>query len=459
MLPTWRIPVLLFLGIYLFSGLSPIATSYDSRWTVYTVMSLWERGDTNLDEFEPSIPESEYYSVECVEADGTVRRADGQHCDGYLYSRFPIGVPVITAPLILTEVGTLRLAAPFLGGVHPASSVIAGFLRADYSAAHALIEMQAASVLLAATAVILYWIARRYLPWGRAATLAVLFGIATSAYSSAGRALWSHTPSMLLLTITIYLLLAAEERPSLAGWAGLPVALSYTVRPTDALFVVIFTTYVAAKHRTQLWRYFAAAAPVAVAFFAYMLPVYHGHLSPYYNSTLPGFEPANWGRMAGALAGNLVSPGRGLFIYTPVFVFAAWSMIRQNWKTPLSPWLAVLAAAHWVAVSAYVDNWWAGHSYGARFFTDLTPVFVLFLIPYLARWQALSVAARTGFVVLALFGLGIHLRGGWSTEVYRWNTEPANVDEHPERNWDWRDPPFLRGLGNGTNAAPERRPH
>src|SRR5580700_8860549 len=153
----------------------------------------------------------------------------------------------------------LQAAQPVAGITGPAqrsSEVIAGFLNADYQIAHSLIEMEVASFLLAAAAVMMYLIASRFLPVKRAVLLALLFALATSAYSVAGRAVWQHTPSMLLLTIIICMLLRAETandtenpRPSLAGWAGLPVALAYTVRPTDALFVAVFTLYVAVRHR------------------------------------------------------------------------------------------------------------------------------------------------------------------------------------------------------------------
>ncbi len=204
--------------------------------------------------------------------------------------------------------------------------------------------MEVASFLLAATAVMLYFIALRYLPVKRAVWLALLFALATSAYSVAGRAVWQHTPSMLLLTIIIYMLLRAadnEKTAALAGWAGFPVALAYTVRPTDSLFVIVFTAYVAVRHRRYLGWYLLAAAPVAAAFVAYNFSIYHAILSPYYRSDLIGFLPRNWPRMAMALAGNLVSPSRGLLIFTPVFIFAIASMIKMRWRTPLSPWLIV----------------------------------------------------------------------------------------------------------------------
>lgn len=438
----WHVPVWLFLGVYLFSGMSPIGTSFDSRWTVYIAMSLWQHHDTNLDEYSKQIRESDFYGVECVDAAGTVY--PHQPCSGHWYNSYPIGGPVLTAPLIVAAVEIMTVMKPALARFHTSQPVIAGFLRGDYDIAHPLIEMEVASLLLAATTVVIYFTARLYLPVKRAVILALLFALATSAYSVAGRAIWQHTPSMLLLAIIIYLLLRAEEQPALAAWAGIPVALSYTVRPTDSLFVLIFTAYVAARHRKYLLRYFLAAAPVAALFLAYHYSIYHFPLSPYYRTPLDGFLPRNWPKFAVGLAGNLISPARGLFVFTPVFVFAVWSMVRGKWKTPLSPWLAVLALLHWVAVSSYVASWWAGHSYGPRFFADLTPVFVLFLIPYFQQWNGFSPAFRTVFVALALIGLAIHLRGGWSIAVIRWNVDPVNIDQHPERNWDWSDPPFLR---------------
>ena len=51
----WRVPLFLFLGVYFFSGLSHIATSFDSRWTVYIAMSIWNHRDTNLDEYPAAI--------------------------------------------------------------------------------------------------------------------------------------------------------------------------------------------------------------------------------------------------------------------------------------------------------------------------------------------------------------------------------------------------------------------
>jgi hypothetical protein len=440
----WKVAAWLMIGVYLFSGLSPVGTSFDSRWTVFVAMSIWQHGDTNLDEYSRQIRESNYYAAACISPDGSDRRGAPERCEGHWYNSYPVGGTILTLPLVLAAVGVMHMLHPLVGRFHNAEPVVDGFFRDDYDLAHPVIEMEVASLLLAVATAVIYFLARRYLPEKRALILALLYALATPAYSVGGRALWQHSPSMLLLAIVISMLIRAEKNPSLAAWAGLPVALSYTVRPTDALFVIVFTAYVAVRFRKQLAGYLFAALPVAAIFVAYNFSIYHHPLTPYYQSSLEGFLPKNWRRLAEALAGNLISPSRGLLVYTPVFFFSIWSMIRSLWQTRLNIWLSGLAFFHWIAVSSYVVSWWAGMCYGPRFFSDLTPVFVLFLIPYLMRWEALPRLTQITFVVFALIGLGMHLRGGWSTAVYEWNVKPASVDTHPERNWEWRDPPFLR---------------
>jgi hypothetical protein len=440
----WRAPVLLLVGVYFFSGLSPIATSFDSRWTVFIAESLWNHHNTKLDEYADTLGREAMYSLECIDAKGTVVAGPQEHCDGHWYSGYPIGGPVLTTPLIVAAVEVVKLLRPISSHFHSSQPAIAGFLRADWNLAHPIIEEEVASFLLAVSTVILYFIARRFLPVKRAVLLSLLFAVGTSAYSTAGRALWQHTPSLLLLTIIIFLLLGAEEHPAWAAWAGLPVALTFTVRPTDSLFVVIFTAYVAVRHSRYLLRYLLAALPVAAIWIGYNFSIYHELFSPYYHTHLDGLYPSNWSKLKVGLAGNLVSPSRGLFVFTPVFLFALWSMIRGKWTAPLSRWLFAIVILHWVAVSAYIADWWGGHSYGPRFFTDMTPIFVLFLIPYFENWERLARPLRIAFVALAIASVAIHLRGGWSGAVYRWNVDPVNIDERPARAWDWSDPQFLR---------------
>ena len=130
------------------------------------------------------------------------------------------------------------------------------------------------------------------------------------------------------------------------------------------------------------------------------LAVYHQPLSPYYTGG-QSFDVS--GTMAVALAGNLVSPARGLFIFCPLVALSVAGVVvrwRAGELTAFWKALAVIPVLHWIVISAF-KHWWGGDSYGPRFFTDLMPVFVVLALPaveVLARWMAPVTPVRCGAV-------------------------------------------------------------
>jgi hypothetical protein len=439
-----------FAAVLAAHSLSPVLTSGDSRWTVLVALSLLERGDTNLDEYLDLVRESGYYGVECVQ-DGSVLRgaAMGDCSGGHIYNWYPVGVPLMAAPVVLGIRAALSVASPALAGLGTSGRrpILDAFLRGDLVGGRAAVEMIAASWIVALAAAVLFLTARRFLPARPAAALALLFAFATPAWSTASRALYQHAPSMLLIAVTIHLLVAAERRARLAALAGLPAAFAYVVRPTNALLLAAVTGYIFHRHRRALPAFAACAAAVLGAFAAYNLSAFGSWLPSYYRLRPPA---PGWGIWE-ALAGNLVSPSRGLLVFTPVFLFSlagAAAAIRSGWLRPLPAYLAGWTATHLLAVSLYVSFWWGGYSYGPRLTSDLTPVLVFFLIPVLEAWRGSGWRWRPGqilFVVALAASLLIHAHGALSFAPHTWNTIPVSVDLRPERVWDWRDPQFLRG--------------
>jgi hypothetical protein len=89
----------------------------------------------------------------------------------------------------------------------------------------------------------------------------------------------------------------------------------------------------------------------------------------------PGFHGGN-PFVAEALAGDLISPGRGLFIYSPVLVFSVVGFalkVTSRRLMMLDLTLAGCVTVHWIAIARVNRAWWAGHSYGPRFFADMLP--------------------------------------------------------------------------------------
>ena len=111
--------------------------------------------------------------------------------------------------------------------------------------------------------------------------------------------------------------------------------------------------------------------------------------------------------------------------------------------------MIAISLVHWVAVASFGD-WWGGHSYGPRYFTDLTPFFVYLLIPVFQYFEShrgnASLANRTTVAALVAFSFLVHARGATDLRTWAWNREPVDVNDAPQRLWDWCDPQFLRDL-------------
>ncbi len=141
----------------------------------------------------------------------------------------------------------------------------------------------------------------------------------------------------------------------------------------------------------------------------------------------------------------------------PAIVFVIYLLIRYRKDLP-HPGLAILSVAivcaHLVIVSAF-PHWWAGHCYGPRFTTDLVPWFALLGIlavkarelsgkeDELGRHSLVWKTETAAGAILLLMSVGINARGAMNTSTSRWNYVPVNVDEYPERVWDWKHPQFL----------------
>ena len=158
------------------------------------------------------------------------------------------------------------------------------------------------------------------------------------------------------------------------------------------------------------------------------------------------------------LYGLLLSPSRGVFVYAPYLGFAVAALVLA-WRRPGAVAtrlraLGVAAVATLLLYATYTE-WWGGRVFGARFLDDLAPVLFVALAWGIAR----------GLLDRALWRRLFWLAAGWSLLLFnaaafvydqRWDTEPVNVNFHPEKLFDWSDPQWLavlRALPSGGARA------
>jgi len=432
----------LFGAVWLIYSVCPPFLSYDSYWSTATAIHLIEHGSTSVDELVAGAPAEASYGLECVPAVGAPRqgRAPDGCPGGHWYSLYPIGTPILVMPLVAAMKAGVAVIGPLVPrGGFLARPEVEAFFSGDLLRGRPLTELWCASTIGALAVWVQFRIALLFLERRAALMLALLFAFGTSEWSVASRNLFPQGLTVLLLSAALYFLLRGQRM----AWAGLFLALAFTVRPSNAISCAAVALYLAIHRRRELARFLAGAAPVAAAFFAYYFFVRHSVVPLYVGTALNPYPP-----LAGA-AMHLFSPSRGLLVYTPmvaVSVFGAAVAWRRRWCFPLAEYLMGIAVAHAVLIS----RGWPGHGYGPRFFTDLTPLFMLFLIPAIEWWRETSGGERrtlaAAFAVLAAWGVFTHGRGGTSLAANQWSALPLNVDTARWRVWDWSDPQFLRGL-------------
>lgn len=252
-----------------------------------------------------------------------------------------------------------------------------------------------AALLVAASCAALYLTSVRYLSQNRALLVAATYGLGTCAWSIASQTIWQQTVTTFLICMGLYNLLQAPLRPRAAALSGLFFGTAAACRPTLALLLLcaIASAYVIEK---------GVAAPLYVALGA-VLPLFAiGFYNAYYFAGPLSFgqEPAGhvvalaktgsadlWQTpfALGAL-GLLVSPSRGLLIFTPVAAFGLYGAVliyrdtRYRAFRPLA--LGTLGV---MAVQCKWFDWWGGWTYGYRPWLDALPVLVLCLLPVFAE--------------------------------------------------------------------------
>jgi hypothetical protein len=156
------------------------------------------------------------------------------------------------------------------------------------------------------------------------------------------------------------------------------------------------------------------------------------------------------------LAGTLVSPSRGLFVYIPVLAFLAYLLgrYRNTWRPGLVGLAIGVVVAHVALLSSFI-GWHGGYCYGPRLSTDVVPWFALLgMLAVQARlqWHAANPARdsplriRTESAlagVLLICSITLHGIGALWVGASKWNVLPVPANEDSGRLWDWRHPPFF----------------
>ncbi len=354
--------------------------------------------------------------------------------NGHWASLYPIVTPLLAAPVDLPAALWVRTA---------------GETYERLSWAGSLCEKVAASAIAAAAVGWMFLLLRRRLARREAILLTLVFAFATGTWSTSSQALWQHGPAELFVVGTLWFLTGDLTRGNLLA-AGAFAGLLAANRPPDLLLAAAFGIYVLLRVRSRAaWFGAAAAGPMLLAV-AYNLILFH-HLAGGYSQMVLGEQDFFPSPILTGMAGLLVSPGRGLLVYSPFFLFLP-LLFRRTLTDPDTRTLTLcLAAGVVLQLALYgTTDWRAGSSYGCRFLTDVLPILIWMLAPILA---SLGRSARVAFAACCLVAVWAQIVGAFFYTGISDLVINAPEDKIAMRNvWKIGDAPLL------TEGRPKRAP-
>jgi hypothetical protein len=360
----------------------------DSWGTIYTAVAIVQEHTIWLDQYEPLL----------VQHGGKAPYMITTGPRGHVVNRTPTASSILALPVV-------------------AAFTLFGVSAQDW---HAWMEagMLTAALTAALTVAVMFLLLARLTTRRRASLITATFAWGTLEWGISGQALWQHGGAVLALAVA--LLAFVDRRLVVAGAAIAAMAAFRLSTP----FIAVFLLPLVGRRPADWGRFLLGTTPFVVPLAAYNWaafgsPLHQGYGTAYINSSL-NFQGALVFRGA---AGLLFAPGRGLFIYSPVLIFAIVGLVKGR-RQLLYP-LCALAAAAYVAVAANSADWYGGQSFGARRITDILPLLAVLLVPAVdaivrTKWLRLYVVALAWSVFVEMLAAT-----GWPPGTY-W------FDRHPE---------------------------
>ncbi len=357
----YRVQLLIFGLSFLIYQLS-FSLRGDTIGAAYLTMSLAQQGNFDLNEYaEQLVPQDQadngtlpYYLIKTE--------------DDKLVSTFGIGVALLYAPPYLIK------------------SMLFSKINIDHMEEFDRFFKLITSLLMSALLVVVYQILLlRNCTIFHAAILTCTLGFATNLWTISSTSLWQHGPSQLMLVSALLFFYKAQKNPLWASLAAIPLSLAVIIRPTNLIVALILFAFVIINHRKQIPLFILLTFP-----FIYVLANYNytyfgsiagsGQLEASEAIAMEKVGTTDvWsGNVFQGIFGILFSPSRGLFVYSPFFLFLFYGIKSRFPKPDLDIYLIASALAIIIIQSKWFD-WWGGWTFGYRSILDIVPFLIILL--------------------------------------------------------------------------------
>lgn len=290
--------------------------------------------------------------------------------------------------------------------------------------------------------------------------LSFLYGMGTALFPIAAQSLWQHGPSVFWWGVCLYFMIRSYQtqtnsspqqnaKSHIPRWliiGGIAAGFAILCRNTNGLMVAFCSMALLCHFRYRALYFIVPAGlltALLLAYNYYYFGSWKGGLVVLltFQWELDRISSGQWSTpVLTGLAGLLISPSRGIFIFSPFLMFAIWGMwscIRnQSGVNRLLIWLIPAPILLLLLFSKY-SVWWGGNShFGPRYQIETFPFFMIYLA---VVWkQILSKRfILILFFLLSLYSVWVQLVGAFCYPG-GWTSEPVSLSLDYDRLWDWR---------------------
>ncbi len=434
-------------------------TSFDTNPNRYLPISILKEFDLDLDEFaflhkypeqllhQGSTPVQE---IKDNELPYYLRYVRGHYMSAYPVMPAILSIPVYVLPVLL---GLTEGSVSAMGFTQ--TEIVGTFLSKIIASASVAISV---GILYLA---LLHLTSRRASLW-----IALIYGFATSSWAVSSQGLWLSSMGQPCLAFALYFFIKARQDTRNIIYASIPLALSVACRPQNTIFALIMFIYVIHRYRAQIIRFMVFPSILATLLLTYNFYYFGtptgGYGTEYQPSNLLPSEERTVSEERTSsdvsmlsyprfkrLLGLLISPNRGLLVYSPCLIFAFMGMaVALYHRNSLLTYVAIATILMILFYSSWV-GWSGAFGYSYRMLVDLLPGLCLFLVG-VYNWINKHIWIKGLLIFFVVFSVSIQIIGTffypcssfdevWASEL-RWEDRMF---------WDWRHPEFVQCLRKG----------
>lgn len=240
----------------------------------------------------------------------------------------------------------------------------------------------------------------------------IIFALATNVWALASQGIWQHGPALLFVNLSLFFLFNKSEKNR--PWAGLFLGLTIINRPVNSLIALPLLVYIFFIQPKIKWKTLILFT-LPLIFIAIYSLYYWGNIFSVGQKFFADGGSFN-GNLVTGLAGILVSPSRGLFIYTPLFIFSFIYLFYQLFSSrslPIYKYFAIIVILVLLLYGKF-SAWWGGCIfYGYRYLIDLIPFLVIFLAKFWEEQLNNKKSLKVILIILFFFSVYVQLIGAF----------------------------------------------